>query len=593
MCSSESKRKSARKATEMRWSRFYLFTTREVPKDAEVTSHQLMVRAGMIRRAAAGIYSYLPLGWRSLSKLMAIVRRELDVAGCVELTMPAIQPAELWQESGRWEQYGKELLRMEDRHGREFCFGPTHEEVITEIVRKDVTSYRQLPVNLYQIQVKFRDEVRPRFGLMRGREFLMKDAYSFHATPESLEEAYAALGKAYERIFRACGLDFIKVEADSGAIGGSASHEFMVVADTGESLVLRCAGCDYAANQEKAGTSGLAKSPAEDSAADDLAEGVRLEETPGKTTVEEVAAFLGVAPQRIVKTIIYRTEAGPVAVLVRGDREVNAIKLKNLLDVQELELADEALVEAVSGAPVGFAGPIGLEGVRIVADRSVEGVTNFTCGANRADAHWVGANFGKDVHLDEFHDLVLVADGDRCPNCDQNLVISHGIEVGHIFKLGTKYSEPMGCNYLDDRGQSHPMLMGCYGLGIGRTVAAAIEQNHDDKGIIWPLPLAPFEALVVPLNMNDQEVVQAAGKIYEELVEKRVDVLFDDRQERPGVKFNDADLIGIPIRLVVGSKSLANGEVEVSLRRDGEKQLVPLANAVEAMLDAILAESPS
>ncbi|MCH7665045.1 MAG: proline--tRNA ligase [Acidobacteria bacterium] len=577
----------------MRWSRFYLFTTREVPKDAEVTSHQLMVRAGMIRRVAAGIYSYLPLGWRSLSKLMAIVRRELDVAGCVELTMPAIQPAELWQESGRWEQYGKELLRMEDRHGREFCFGPTHEEVITEIVRKDVTSYRQLPVNLYQIQVKFRDEVRPRFGLMRGREFLMKDAYSFHATPESLEEAYAALGKAYERIFRACGLDFIKVEADSGAIGGSASHEFMVVADTGESLVLRCAGCDYAANQEKAGTSGLAKSPAEDSAADDLAEGVRLEETPGKTTVEEVAAFLGVAPQRIVKTIIYRTEAGPVAVLVRGDREVNAIKLKNLLDVQELELADEALVEAVSGAPVGFAGPIGLEGVRIVADRSVEGVTNFTCGANRADAHWVGANFGKDVHLDEFHDLMLVADGDRCPNCDQNLVISHGIEVGHIFKLGTKYSEPMGCNYLDDRGQSHPMLMGCYGLGIGRTVAAAIEQNHDDKGIIWPLPLAPFEALVVPLNMNDQEVVQAAGKIYEELVEKRVDVLFDDRQERPGVKFNDADLIGIPIRLVVGSKSLANGEVEVSLRRDGEKQLVPLANAVEAMLDAILAESPA
>ncbi len=577
----------------MRWSRFYLFTTREVPKDAEVTSHQLMVRAGMIRRAAAGIYSYLPLGWRSLSKLMAIVRRELDVAGCVELTMPAIQPAELWQESGRWEQYGKELLRMEDRHGREFCFGPTHEEVITEIVRKDVTSYRQLPVNLYQIQVKFRDEVRPRFGLMRGREFLMKDAYSFHATPESLEEAYAALGKAYERIFRACGLDFIKVEADSGAIGGSASHEFMVVADTGESLVLRCAGCDYAANQEKAETSGLAKSPAEDSAADDLAEGVRLEETPGKTTVEKVAAFLGVAPQRIVKTIIYRTEAGPVAVLVRGDREVNAIKLKNLLDVQELELADEALVEAVSGAPVGFAGPIGLEGVRIVADRSVEGVTNFTCGANRADAHWVGANFGKDVHLDEFHDLVLVADGDRCPNCDQNLVMSHGIEVGHIFKLGTKYSEPMGCNYLDDRGQSHPMLMGCYGLGIGRTVAAAIEQNHDDKGIIWPLPLAPFEALVVPLNMNDQEVVQAAGKIYEELVEKRVDVLFDDRQERPGVKFNDADLIGIPIRLVVGSKSLANGEVEVSLRRDGEKQLVPLANAVEAMLDAILAESPA
>jgi prolyl-tRNA synthetase len=571
----------------MRWSQFYLYTTREVPKDAEVVSHKLMLRAGMIRKAAAGIYSYLPLGWRSLSKLMAIVRRELAVAGSVELTMPAIQPAELWQESGRWAQYGRELLRMDDRHKREFCFGPTHEEVITDIVRKDVTSYRQLPVNLYQIQVKFRDEIRPRFGLMRGREFLMKDAYSFHATPESLDEAYEALGNAYERIFKACGLEFIKVEADSGAIGGSASHEFMVVADTGESLVLRCAECGYAANQERAETSGLVPP-----SGDGGAEGARVKDTPGKTTVDEVATFLDIPPQRVVKTIIYSTEQGPVAALVRGDREVNAIKLKSLLDVRELDLADEDLVEEVSGAPVGFAGPIGLEGVRIVADRSVEGIANFTCGANRADAHWVDANFGRDVHLEQFDDFLLVRGGDPCPTCDRELLMSHGIEVGHIFKLGTKYSEPMACNYLDDQGKSQPMIMGCYGLGIGRTVAAAIEQNHDENGIVWPLPLAPFEALVLPLNMNDEGVVQAAERIYEVLLEKGVDALLDDRKERPGVKFNDADLIGVPIRVVVGSKSLANDQVEISLRRDGEKKLVAVANAAETVLDAILAESP-
>ncbi|MFQ5526909.1 MAG: proline--tRNA ligase [Thermoanaerobaculia bacterium] len=571
----------------MRWSQFYLFTTREVPKDAEVVSHQLMVRSGMIRKAAAGIYSYLPLGWRSLSKLMTIVRRELDAAGSVELTMPAIQPSELWKESGRWADYGKELLRMDDRHAREFCFGPTHEEIITDIVRKDVTSYRQLPVNLYQIQVKFRDEIRPRFGLMRGREFLMKDAYSFHTTGESLEEAYEAMGSAYERIFEACGLDFIRVEADSGAIGGSASHEFMVVADTGESLVLRCSECGYGANQEKAETAGLSGPEPQPEAGE-----AAVVETPGQTTVDEVAAFLEVEPERVVKTIIYRTDQGPVAALVRGDREINPIKLKNHLGVQELELADAELVEEVSGAPVGYAGPIGLDDIRIVADRSVEGLTNFVCGANRADAHWVGANFGRDVRLYQFHDLLLVSGGDGCPNCSQPLSISHGIEVGHIFKLGTKYSTPMGCNFLDDQGESHPMTMGCYGLGIGRTVAAAIEQNHDEKGIIWPLPLAPFEALVVPLNTNDPEVVQAAETIYQSLREKAVDVLLDDRRERPGVKFNDADLIGVPIRVVVGSKSLANGEVELSLRRDGDKKLVSLATVTEAVLDAIVLESP-
>ncbi len=571
----------------MRWSNYYLYTTREVPSDAEVVSHQLMVRAGMIRKAAAGIYSYLPLGWRSLRKLMAIVRRELDAAGSVELGMPAIQPAALWQESGRWKQYGKELLRMQDRHDRDFCFGPTHEEIVTDIVRKDVTSYRQLPLNLYQIQTKFRDEIRPRFGLMRGREFLMKDAYSFHVDDASLEEAYEAMGTAYERIFTACALDFTRVEADSGAIGGSASHEFMVVADTGESAVLRCESCGYGANQERAETS--LKPPEEIAPA-------ALEEvaTPGMTSVAEVAAHLGIAPERVVKTLLYTTEEGPVAALVRGDREVNEVKLKNVLDVQELELAGDAMVESLTGAPVGFAGPIGLDSsVRMVADRSIEGLANFVCGANKADAHLVGGALERDLDLARFEDVLLVEEGDGCPNCAKPLVLSRGIEVGHIFKLGDKYSAAMGCDFLDNQGTSHPMIMGCYGLGIGRTVAAAIEQNHDDDGVIWPVPLAPFEVVVVPLGGKDDEVVTAAERIYEELVAKGVDTLLDDRDERPGVKFKDADLVGFPLRVVVGSKSLADGKVEVSLRRDRERLDVPVREAVTKVLDLLLEETPS
>ncbi len=567
----------------MRWSQYYLFTTREVPNDAEVVSHQLMIRTGMIKKVAAGIYSYLPYGWRSLQKLMAIVRRELEVSGAIELSMPAIQPGELWQESGRWERYGKELLRIKDRHDREFVFGPTHEEVITDLVRRDLKSYRQLPINLYQIQTKFRDEIRPRFGLMRGREFLMKDAYSFHVDAESLDVTYTAMHDAYSRIFRACQLDFTAVEADTGTIGGSASHEFMVVASTGESAVVRCPDCGYAANVEKAETQREAVETAAPSA-----EAYSKVSTPGTTSVEQVAKFLGTTPDRVVKTLIYESEKGFVAVAMRGDREVNEVKLTNLLDVQHLALASEEKVRQATNAPVGFAGPVGLPPeVPLYADPSVRGLSGFACGANEADAHLINVSWDRDVTPKAWVDLLLVTGGDACPRCSGTLELFRGIEVGHIFKLGTKYSQALACNFADEGGVDQPMVMGCYGLGIGRTVAAAIEQNHDADGIIWPRPLAPFEVLIAALNPNDETVRTAAEEIYAALRSKGVDVLYDDRDERPGVKFKDADLVGIPVRVTVGAKSLADGKIEISLRRDREKQLVDRADAVGRALELL------
>ncbi len=561
----------------MRWSQYYLFTTREVPADAEVVSHQLMVRAGMIKKVAAGIYSYLPFGWRSVVKLQEIVRRELDAAGAIELSMPAVQPAELWQESGRWQKYGKELLRIKDRHDRDFCFGPTHEEVVTDIVRRDLKSYRQLPVNLYQIQTKFRDEIRPRFGLMRGREFLMKDGYSFHTSPESLDETYRAMEQAYRRIFDACHLDYAAVEADTGNIGGSASHEFMVMAQTGESAVVSCPACGYGANVEKAETRPLAPPvPGPEAPAAEVS-------TPGTTAVADVAKLLGVDAQRIVKTLIYNTEKGLFAVAVRGDREVNEVKLQNALEVEHLELASPEKVAQATGAPVGFAGPVGLPpSVVLVADHSVREMAGFVAGANRKDAHLVDLSWGRDANPERFVDVLLVDGGDACPRCDGTLRLSRGIETGHIFKLGSKYSQAMGCNFTDEAGADQPMIMGCYGLGIGRTVAAAIEQNHDADGIIWPLPLAPYQVLLLSLNPNDEAVRAAADRLYRELRERGVEVLYDDRDERPGVKFKDADLIGIPVRLTVGAKSLAEGKIEVSLRRDRAKNLVAAADAVQA-----------
>lgn len=569
----------------MRWSKFYLFTSREIPQDAEVISHQLMAKAGMIRKVAAGIYSYLPLGWRSLTKMMAIVREEMNSAGAIELSMPSVQPAELWQESGRWSLYGKELLRIKDRHEREFCFGPTHEEVVTDIVRRDVKSYRQLPLTLYQIQNKFRDEIRPRFGLMRGREFMMKDAYSFHTDAESLGEVYESMRLAYCRIFERCGLEYSMVEADTGAIGGSASHEFMVLAKTGESAVVSCDRCDYAANVEKAEARGLPVTSTEEPQA--LSE----ESTPGATSVEDVARLLDIPTSKVVKTLIYKTDQGLIGIAIRGDREVNEIKLANYLGVNELALANEESVVKTSGAPIGFAGPIGLaRDLRLIGDESVRKLTNFACGANRQDFHFTNGNWGRDVDLAEWADVLLVTDGDLCPRCGGRLSLARGIEVGHIFMLGCKYSEAMGCTFTNDKGLPEPMTMGCYGLGIGRTVAAAIEQNHDGDGIIWPLPLAPFQFQVISLNPDDSAVAAASDSLYEELLGDGLDVLYDDRDARPGVKFKDADLIGTPLRVVLGRRSLADGLVEISMRRDREKQLIPVGDAVAKLKELYAAE---
>ena len=567
----------------MRWSQYYTFTSREVPRDAEVASHQLMARAGMIRKVAAGIYSYLPLGWRSIRKLEEIVRREMVRAGSVELSMPAIHPAQLWQETNRWDVYGHLLLRMKDRNERDFCFGPTHEEVVTDIVRRDVKSYRQLPLSLFQIQTKFRDEIRPRFGLMRGREFIMKDAYTFHANQQSLDDAYEAIRKAYCRIFEACGLGYSMVEADSGSIGGASSHEFMVLADTGEDAIVRSPSGSYAANVERAAIGELAAPASREPAP------LERVDTPGHKSVEAVAEFLGRPLDEFVKTLIYETESELVGVLIRGDRAVNEIKLKNFLGCDRLALAGESKVREVTDAPVGFAGPIGLPGgLRLVADETVRPLTNFVCGANAADSHYTGGNWGRDVEIEEWADLLLAEAGDPSPDGDGTLEFHRGIEVGHIFDLGTKYSKAMGCLYTDQDGRQQPMLMGCYGLGIGRTVAAAIEQNHDQDGIIWPRPLAPFEALVISLDPDSEEVSTVADSIYAQLLEAGVDVFYDDRPERPGVKFKDADLIGIPGRVVVGARGLKEGKVEISLRRDRERvHVVPgdAAAQLQRLLD--------
>jgi prolyl-tRNA synthetase len=563
-----------RKETPMRWSQYFINTLREVPADADVVSQRLMMRAGMIRKVAAGIYTYLPLGLRSIRKMESIVRDEMNRAGAVELLMPAIQPAELWMESKRWQQYGKELLRIKDRHDRDFVFGPTHEEVITDTVRDSINSYRQLPVNLYQIQTKFRDEVRPRFGLMRGREFIMKDGYSFHTTRESLDATYEAMRDAYGRIFNRCDLDHVPVDADTGNIGGSASHEFMVLAQSGEDAVVRCPNCNYGANMEKATSKFF----------DDEPEPAPMEElaplhTPGTQSIDDVGRFLGKPTSQLVKTLVFDTDQGCVMVLVRGDREVNEIKVKNFLGAQTLEMMADTKFEGATGGPIGYCGPVGTKAPRVLADMALKGRANWVVGGNKVDTHIGGANPGRDFPEPEYGDFTTVFAGDPCARCGTALQIYRGIEVGHVFKLGTKYSTSMHCEFLDEKGERQPMIMGCYGLGIGRTVAAAIEQNHDDDGIIWPLPIAPFEAVITTLG-RDEAVAHAANELYAQLLAAGVDVILDDRDERPGVKFKDADLIGFPIRIAVGAKSLANGHVEFSLRRDREKKLVEPAAAV-------------
>ncbi len=568
----------------MRYSQYLLPTVKETPADAEVISHQLMLRAGMIRKVAAGIYNYLPFGLRVIRKVERIVREEMDRAGAIEVLMPMVVPAELWQESGRWEQYGKELLRFKDRKESEFCLGPTHEEVITDIVRGTVRSYRQLPLNLYQIQGKFRDEIRPRFGLMRGREFIMKDAYSFDLDEAGADVAYEKMYQAYRRIFERCGLKFRAVEADTGNIGGTSSHEFMVLASSGEDAIVSCDSCQYAANVEKAELrdAGRTAPPA----------GKPLQKvlTPARKSVEEVAAFLGVAPPQLVKTLILQTDAGEtVAVLLRGDRELNEVKLCRFLGCNWVELAGEEAVLRATGAPSGFAGPVGLK-LRLLADLEVREMADFVTGANEKDAHFTGVNLGRDFTPQAFADLRQAVAADPCPRCEGRLEIWRGIEVGHVFKLGTKYSAALGATVLDDQGQERTLFMGCYGIGVGRTAAAAIEQNHDENGIIWPLPIAPFQVLVTMVNPKEDEVRLAAEKLYDELQQLGIEVLLDDRDERPGSKFKDADLIGIPLRVTVGARGLKDGALELQERRSGERTMLPLAEAARQVAERIRQE---
>jgi prolyl-tRNA synthetase len=568
----------------MRWSKTLITTLKEDPADAEVVSHKLLVRAGFIRQISRGVYDYFPLALRVIRKVEAVVREEMDRAGAQELLLPICCPAELWQESGRWEVYGKELFRLKDRHERDFCLGPTHEEIVTDLVRRSVRSYRELPFNLYQVQTKFRDEVRPRFGLMRGREFIMKDAYSFHADMDDCRREYDNMYQTYKRIFTRCGLRFRPVEADTGAIGGSVSHEFQVLADSGEDAIVSCNHCDYAANIEKAEVK--ARRPA---GRDIAEEPPPLEKvsTPGKKNVAEVAEFLNLPADKFIKTLVYQTDGGElVAVLVRGDHEVNELKLRAVLKCKELALADEAMVVAAGVIP-GFLGPIGLK-FHMVADLGIHGMREAVTGANESDAHFIQVDQERDFTPGVFADVRLAATGDPCPRCDVGVLESHrGIEVGQIFYLGNKYSEAMGATYLDAEGRERTVEMGCYGIGISRMVAAAVEQNHDANGIIWPLSIAPFKILLLPINYKDAAIREAVDKLYLDLQALGVEALLDDRDERPGVKFKDADLIGIPLRVTIGAKGLEKGNLELRWRRDGKSDETPVAGGAER-LKAIL-----
>ena len=578
----------------MRLSDYFMPTVKEDPSDAEVASHRLMVRAGMIRKLAAGIYNYLPLGLRSVRKVENIVREEMNRAGAIELLMPSVLPAEPWVESRRWDHYGKELLRFKDRAERDFCLGPTHEEIITDLVRKEIRSYKQLPVNFYQIQTKFRDEIRPRFGVMRAREFIMKDAYSFDASDEDADVSYKTMYDAYMRVFERCGLEFSVVAADSGNIGGSFSHEFMVKADTGEDVIMTSTGADYAANLELAEI-GVSPDEREGGRGTEGLEYVNEVHTPGMKTVEEVANFLGTGTSDLIKTLIVLADDRPVVALVRGDAELSLTKIRSFLGCDVAELADPATIENVSGGPLGFSGPVGLrrKDVRVIADKSVRNVKNAVTGANRVDYHLAGVNPGRDFEADSYADIRVAKEGDRCPVSENGVLrASRGIEVGHVFKLGTKYSEALGATYVNENGAEKPMVMGCYGIGIGRTVAAAIEQNHDEHGIIFPVSLAPFEVSVLPVNMKHEDVTEAAEKIYSELLGAGADVVIDDRTVGAGVKFKDSDLLGVPVQVTVGRRNLEEGTVEIKKRLSGERTKVPVEKAA-AIIGDFLAQRGS
>lgn len=553
----------------MRFSEFGLTTLKETPAEAEILSHQLMLRAGLIRRLASGLFTWMPLGLRVLRKVEQVVREEMDRAGALELLMPAVQPAELWRESGRWDKYGHLLLRMRDRHEREFCFGPTHEEVITDIARRELRSYKQLPINFYQIQTKFRDEIRPRFGVMRAREFIMKDAYSFHVDMESLEAGYQAMHAAYTAIFERLGLKFRVVNADSGEIGGSRSQEFHVIADSGEDAIAWSEDDDYAANVEAAEISaaeGVADAPSQE---------LEKVHTPDTKTIDDLAQLLKVTAQQTLKTLIVDGESGPVALALRGDHELNAIKAAKLPGVaQPLTMADAGTIRSVTGCEPGYAGPIGLD-IPVYFDHATRLMSDFVCGANESEMHYRGVNFVRDIDLPETVDIRNVVAGDPTPSGKGKLQIDRGIEVGHIFQLGTMYSEALGATIQDQSGKDIAMAMGCYGIGITRIVGAAIEQNNDASGIIWPEPLAPFDVVLIPINMHRSDRLrEAAEALYVELEAQGFDVLFDDRDTRPGVKFADAELIGIPHRLVISERGLDAGELEYRHRRDDDSRMM-------------------
>jgi len=553
----------------MKWSQTLIPTLKESPSEAEIDSHKLMIRAGLTRRITSGAYAYLPLGTLVLNKVITIVREEMNRAGAVEVFLPALQPLDLLEESGRLAVFGDDLITFEDRHGKTTALGPTHEEIITNIVRNEMNSYRQFPITLYQIQTKFRDETRPRFGVLRSKEFIMKDAYSFDVDYDGLNKSYKSMYDAYCRIFDRCGLDYIVVEADSGAMGGDVSHEFMVPSPVGEDILIRCLKCGYSANRERAETAPI---PQENHIA---LQAMKEVHTPNKHTIQEVSDFLKVDPRQMVKTMIYISGGLPVAVLLRGDHEVNETKLTKVLGQETVALADHNTIEHVTGAHVGFAGPVGLK-IKIIADQAVSILRNFVTGANKSDAHLLNVNTERDFRIDQVANVRYVTRGDTCPKCNCELDVSQGIEIGHVFKLGTKYSDALKAKFLDANGKEKSTIMGCYGIGVNRIIASLIERSHDENGIVWPLSLAPYQVIIIPVNVNDTNSMKMANSIYDDLTNnKGIDVLLDDRDQRPGVKFKDADLIGIPIKIIIGKKFTETKELEIKLRKSGEIFLTP------------------
>ena len=557
----------------MRWTKYFIPTLKEVPAEAEAVSHRLMIRAGLVRKLVSGAYTYLPLGLRVLKKVQNIIREEMDASGAIELFMPSIQPVELWHASGRFKDLGEDLITYKDRHNRVIVFGPTHEEVITDLVKNHVNSYKQLPITLYQIQTKFRDEVRPRFGVVRSREFIMKDAYSFDRDWEGLDESYKKMYEAYERIFKRSGLKAIAVEADSGVMGGDVSHEFMVLSESGEDLLAHCSACGYAGSIAVARgrpTGGHPTKIVETVGCPPVGRPLEEVETPGLSTIEKVGVFLKVKAEDMVKTLVYCADEKPVAVLVRGDHEANEAKIKKYLKCVRLEMADEDVIKRVTGGPMGFSGPSGLKDARIIADNSIKSMVNFVTGANKKNKHYINTNIDRDFKVSEWADLRMITEKDQCPKCGKDIKIEHAIEMGHVFKLGLKYSKAMKAEFSDEDGKLKPIVMGCYGIGVNRIMATAIELHNDEKGIIWPLAIAPFQILIIPINYKEANIKKTADNIYEELNEAGVEILLDDRDESAGIKFNDAELIGIPFSIVIGDKGLKKGVLEIKIRETGK-----------------------